>query len=64
MVISARSKVADMKSKNQIDQKELRRQKILSEPLLPLIVKMFVPTIAGILIMIIYNFTDTFLLEF
>lgn len=60
MVIPARSKVADMKSKNQIDQKELRRQKILSEPLLPLIVKMSVPTIVGMLIMVIYNLTDTF----
>ena len=60
MVISARSKVADMKSKNQIDQKELRRQKILSEPLLPLIVKMSVPTIVGMLIMVIYSLTDTF----
>ena len=49
-----------MKSKNQIDQKELRRQKILSEPLLPLIVKMSVPTIVGMLIMVIYNLTDTF----
>ena len=60
MVIPARSKVADMKSKNQIDQKELRRQKILSEPILPLIVKMSVPTIVGMLIMVIYNLTDTF----
>lgn len=60
MVIPARSKVAEMKSKNQIDQKELRRQKILSEPLLPLIVKMSVPTIVGMLIMVIYNLTDTF----
>lgn len=38
----------------------MRRQKILSEPLLPLIVKMSVPTIVGMLIMVIYNLTDTF----
>lgn len=49
-----------MKTKNEIDQKELRRQKILSEPLLPLIIKMSVPTIIGMLIMVIYNLTDTF----
>lgn len=60
MAIPARLKVANMKSKNKIDQKELRRRKILSEPILPLIIKMSAPTIFGMLIMVIYNLTDTF----
>lgn len=40
--------------------KEERREKILTEPVLPLLVKMAVPTILGMLVMTIYNLTDTF----
>ncbi len=37
-----------------------RRERILTEPILPLLVRMSVPTIIGMLIMTIYNLTDTF----
>lgn len=40
--------------------KEERRQKILTEPILPLLVKTSIPTIIGMLVMTIYNLTDTF----
>lgn len=40
--------------------KEERREKILKEAILPLLVKMAVPTILGMLVMTIYNLTDTF----
>ena len=37
-----------------------RREKILTQPILPLLIRMSVPTIIGMLIMTIYNLTDTF----
>ena len=40
--------------------KEERREKILTAPVLPLLIKMAVPTILGMLVMTIYNLTDTF----
>jgi len=40
--------------------KEERRQKILTEPILPLLIRTSVPTIIGMLVMTIYNLTDTF----
>lgn len=40
--------------------KEERRQKMLNEPLLPLLVRMALPTMLGMLIMTLYNMTDTF----
>ena len=40
--------------------KEERREKILTAPVLPLLIKMAVPTIIGMLIMTVYNLTDTF----
>lgn len=49
-----------MKAKNKIDKKDLRRWEILNEPLLLLIMKMSIPTIIGMLIMVIYNLTDIF----
>ena len=42
------------------DKKEIRRQYILTAPLLPLLVKMAIPTIIGMLVTLIYNLTDTF----
>ncbi len=49
-----------MKSKNKIAQKEWIRLHILEKPILPLLIKMSVPTIIGMLIMVIYSLTDTF----
>ena len=42
------------------NKKELRREYILTAPLLPLLIKMAVPTIIGMLVAMIYNLTDTF----
>ena len=42
------------------NKKELRREYILTAPLLPLLIKMAVPTIIGMLVAVIYNLTDTF----
>ncbi len=42
------------------NKKELRRKAILNDNLLPLLVKTSVPTIIGMLVMVIYNLTDTF----
>ncbi|KDE70225.1 multidrug transporter MATE, partial [Fusobacterium necrophorum BFTR-2] len=49
-----------MSSKNEIDQKELTRLNILNKPILPLLIRMSVPTIIGMLIVMIYTLTDTF----
>lgn len=49
-----------MSSKNEIDQKELTRVNILNKPILPLLIRMSVPTIIGMLIVMIYTLTDTF----
>jgi len=43
-----------------MDQKEIRRQKILTEAIPPLLIKMSIPTIIGMLINVLYNLTDTF----
>lgn len=40
--------------------KEERREKIITQPLLPLLVRMAIPTIIGMLMTMIYNLTDTF----
>lgn len=37
-----------------------RRGKILTQPILPLLIRMSVPTIIGMLVMTVYNLTDTF----
>lgn len=42
------------------NKKELRRKAILNDDLLLLLVKISIPTIIGILVMVIYNLTDTF----
>lgn len=42
------------------NKKELRRKAILNDDLLLLLVKTSIPTIMGILVMVIYNLTDTF----
>ena len=42
------------------NKKELRREYILTAPLIPLLIKMAVPTIIGMLVAMIYNLTDTF----
>ena len=41
------------------DAKELRRRAILTKPIFPLLVKMSIPTIIGMLVSVIYNVTDT-----
>ena len=43
-----------------MDSKEQRRFNILTKPIFPLLVKMSIPTIIGMLISVIYNLTDTF----
>ena len=42
------------------NKKEFRRKAILNDDLLPLLVKTSIPTIIGMLVMVIYNLTDTF----
>lgn len=42
------------------ESKESRRQRMLSEPLLPLIIRMAIPTMVGMMVSVIYNLTDTF----
>jgi len=42
------------------DKKEERRRAILNDPILLLLVKTSIPTIIGMLVMVIYNLTDTF----
>lgn len=48
------------KTKKDNDKKELRRTNILTKPILPLMIKMSIPTIIGMLVTIIYSLTDTF----
>ena len=40
--------------------KESRREQILTKPVLPLLIRMSIPTIIGMLIMTVYNLTDTY----
>ncbi|MCM1268360.1 MAG: MATE family efflux transporter [Bacteroidales bacterium] len=40
--------------------KEQRRERILTAPLLPLLIKTAIPTIIGMLVTTVYNLTDTF----
>ena len=40
--------------------KEQRRQRIITAPLLPLLIRTAIPTIIGMLVTMIYNLTDTF----
>lgn len=42
------------------ESKEQRRQRMISEPLLPLIIKMAIPTMVGMMVTVIYNLADTF----
>ena len=49
-----------MELKSGTNKKEYVRTQILNEKLLPLLVKMSIPTIIGMLIMVIYSLTDTF----
>ena len=42
------------------NKKEFRRKAILNDAILPLLVKTSIPTIIGMLVMVIYNLTDTF----
>ena len=60
MEILVRLKVFDMKLERETNKKEYIRTQILNEKLLPLLVKMSIPTIIGMLIMVIYSLTDTF----
>ena len=40
--------------------KEMKRKAILNDALLPILIKTSIPTIIGMLVMVIYNLTDTF----
>lgn len=40
--------------------KEARRERMLTEPLRPLIAKLAIPTMIGMMVSVIYNLTDTF----
>ena len=42
------------------ESKEQRRQRMISEPLLRLIIKMAIPTMLGMMVTVIYNLADTF----
>lgn len=53
-MIKVRSEGADM------ELKEARRLKILTEPVFLLLVKTSIPTVIGMLVNVIYNLTDTF----
>lgn len=44
------------------DKKEKRREQILNAPILPLLIKTALPTIVGMLVTMIYNLTDTFMI--
>ena len=46
------------------DAKEARREKILKEPLFPLLIKTSLPTMVGMMVTLIYNLTDTFCIGF
>lgn len=43
-----------------MNEKQSRRERILTEPILPLVIKMSIPTIIGMLVNMLYNLTDTF----
>lgn len=42
------------------EKKQSRRERILTQPVLPLLIKTAIPTIIGMLINMVYNLTDTF----
>lgn len=43
-----------------MNEKQSRREHILTEPILPLLMKTSIPTIVGMLVNMLYNLTDTF----
>ncbi len=43
-----------------MSEKRSRRERILTDPILPLLIKTAIPTIVGMMINMIYNLTDTF----
>ena len=43
-----------------LDPQEARRQRMITEPLLPLLIRTAIPTMIGMLVAMIYNLTDTF----
>lgn len=43
-----------------MEEKRSRRERILTEPVFPLLIRMAIPTIVGMMINMIYNLTDTF----
>lgn len=43
-----------------MNEKQSRRERILTEPILPLLMKTSIPTIVGMLVNMLYNLTDTF----
>ena len=49
-----------MQSNKTTSTKETKRERILTAPILPLLIRMSIPTIIGMLIMTIYNLTDTY----
>ena len=55
-----RSKDEKEKIESSMDEKEARRQRIITEPIGPLLIRMAIPTMVGMLVSMIYNLTDTF----
>ena len=60
MISNEQEKSKKENDKKENDKKELRRINILTKPILPLMVKMSIPTIIGMLVTVIYSLTDTF----
>ncbi len=54
------TKQPDQKNSTKLDKKALRRHNILTKPMLPLLIKMAIPTIIGMLISVLYNLTDAY----
>lgn len=52
--------MCEMNGTNDAKKRERRRFVLLNEPIFPLLVKTSVPTVVGMLVMVIYNLTDTF----
>ncbi len=54
------SKETRQENTQKLDKKALRRHNILTKPMLPLLIKMAIPTIIGMLISVLYNLTDAY----
>lgn len=64
MAIGERSGSVRMNARSARNKTESVRRSILNDPLLPLMIKMSLPTMVGMVIMVLYNLTDTFFVVF